>query len=126
LDLAGVTVNRFITLTALTCAAAGSFFASAAWSADDTDAALGTVTIRYSREELQSREGIRRLYDRLGLAAREVCQFYDSTELARRHVFRLCVSRSLDRAVTQIHDPALSAYHLRQVTRPLAVAALGP
>ncbi len=118
-------MNRSITLIALICGAAASFSSSAAWSADDADAALGTVSIHYTRQELQSPEGVRRLYDRLGFAAREVCEYYDSSELPRRHAFQLCVSRSLERAVTQIHDPALSAYHLRQVTRPLAVAALG-
>ena len=94
--------------------------------ADESDTRLGTVTVRYSLEELQSPGGITHLYDRLNTAAREVCWYYDPANLLERRAFYTCVSLSLDRAVRQVHDPALSAYHLQHVTRPLLVVAQRP
>jgi UrcA family protein len=117
-------MNRFVTLIALLAGAVGSVSAPLAAADDGADAQLRAIAVHFSRTELRNRDGVVRLYHRLSEAAHEACEDYDSVELTRQRVFQLCVSLALDRAVTQINDPALSAYDLHQEPRPVAVAAL--
>jgi UrcA family protein len=114
-------MNRVATL--ILVGAVGGLSASRVASAGEIDTRHGTVTVRYSQQELQNPESIRRLYDLLNTAARQVCWSYDSVDLIQRRAFYMCVSLSIDRAVRQIHDPSLSAYHLQRVTRRFSVVA---
>jgi UrcA family protein len=117
-------MNKFVTLIALLAGAVGGLSAPLATADDGADVQLRAVAVHFSRADLHDRDGVVRLYRRLSEAAHEACEDYDSVMLTRQHAFQLCVSLSLDRAVTQINDPALSAYYLHQVPRRVAVAAL--
>lgn len=61
--------------------------------------------------ELSSNAGVTRVHERLEDAASFVCRAFDSRELERQMRYRRCVADALDRAVREVHDARLSAYH---------------
>ena len=113
-----------LAVLALSGCIVGSLAAGAAAYADAADGELGSTIVYFSHDELQGSAGIGRVYRRLDTAAHEVCQFYDSRELARQRAFQQCVAASLVRAVAQIHDPGLTAYHERRTAAIPALAAV--
>jgi len=93
-------------------AISGAFAAS--WAAGpiptgDIDIGLGSVTVRFDRQELATPAGIARIYQRLRTAANEVCAPYQSIVPERQRVFERCVALSLARAVAEVHDHGLTA-----------------
>jgi UrcA family protein len=85
---------------------------------------LPSVAVHYRAQELLDDAGIARVYARLREAARSVCRGYESSQLALQAAFRQCVSLSLDRAVLQIHDPGLAAYHQHKLHALPVIAAV--
>ena len=61
--------------------------------------------------ELLSTTGIARVHERLENAARDVCHGFDSRDVERQMRYRRCVAEALERAVRDVHDARLSAYH---------------
>jgi len=61
--------------------------------------------------ELSSSTGIVRVHDRLEGAARNVCRPLDERDLGRQMRYRRCVAEAVERAVRDVHDARLSAYH---------------
>ncbi|MGH8230870.1 MAG: UrcA family protein [Steroidobacteraceae bacterium] len=82
------------------------------------------VTVQFTKAELLDHAGVVRVHRRLQAAAALVCHAYESRELARKAVFDRCVEASLSRAVSQIHDPALTAYHERRTGYQREIAAV--
>jgi UrcA family protein len=82
------------------------------------------VAVYYTKAELLDQAGIARVHQRLKAAAKAVCHAYESRELARQAQFDQCVATSLARAVDQIHDPALSAYHEHRTGSLREIAAV--
>jgi UrcA family protein len=68
--------------------------------------------VRFADLNLESREGVRRLYSRIKLAAQEVCVpvYFRITEsnASQRH----CQDRAIDAAVAAVRSQSLSALHL--------------
>jgi UrcA family protein len=99
-----------VAAVALTGTLAASWAAALPVSASDADIGLGSVTVRFERQELASSAGIEGVYLRLRQAAQEVCSPYESIALERRRAFARCVKLSLARAVADVRDAALTAY----------------
>jgi UrcA family protein len=95
-------------------------------------AQMPAVPVHYTKAELLNDAGIVRVHERLKAAARSVCYEFESRELGRQAQFTQCVASSLSRAVAQIHDPALTAYHehrtgyLRQIAAVNGTEATAP
>jgi UrcA family protein len=106
-----MTMKRHLAALALAGCMVGGLAAGAATYAGTADNDLESRKVYFRHDELLDSAGLGRVYGRLNSAAREVCQYYDSRELARRRAFQQCVAASLARAVAQIHEPALTAYY---------------
>lgn len=100
-----------ILVAGLTC---GSVLA-----ADDTSEPHKAVS--YADLNLKSSAGIATLYQRIRLAAGEVCQLAQGTvALKLAAEIKACRTDALDRAVAQLNLPALSALHLARTGRNVA------
>jgi UrcA family protein len=87
--------------------------ASATASAD-TRTLDPAVTIRFSDLNLSSIEGNRVLYGRIRSAAQEVCgPTFSLWDKSRWSSWKACYGATVDRAVTQIDQPLLTALHER-------------
>lgn len=90
-------------------AAAGT---SASAIAGTPDAEVPSVKVRFADLDLGKPEGTATLYRRLETAAHVVCNVYEDRLLERQFAWKHCVSGALDRAVAQIGNASLTAYHL--------------
>lgn len=99
---------------------AGLTYAQAAASSDVVPA----VPVYFAKAELLDQAGVARVHQRLRAAAKSVCHAYESRELARQAHFDQCVATSLSRAVAQIHDAALTAYHEHRIGYLREIAAI--
>lgn len=69
------------------------------------------LIVRYADLDLSKPAGAAQLYHRLQNAAEAVCSSLESRELARKSMFRNCVSESMEGAVTQVNRPSLSTFY---------------
>lgn len=79
--------------------------------ATDITGDVPSKAVQIFGSELSSSAGITRVHDRLEGAARDVCHGLDARELRRQMQYRRCVAGALERAVRDVHDARLSAYH---------------
>ena len=84
---------------------AGSFAVAPVVSAQEAP----NIVVKYSDLDLSTSEGARTLYKRITAAARMVCPYQDSRELALQAVGRSCREASIERAVRSIHNGELAA-----------------
>jgi UrcA family protein len=117
-------MNRYLAVLTLTGSIFASLAAGAVAHAGAADSDLPSKKVYFTPAELLGNAGIGRVHQRLASAAREVCHFYESRELARQQIFRQCVAASLARAVAEIHDPGLTAYYERTMGATPAFAAV--
>ena len=68
-------------------------------------------TVRFADLDLSRPAGIAVLYQRIRVAAREVCQPFSERDLMLRTDARSCVRNAIDHAVDDVHSLALSRYH---------------
>lgn len=101
-------------------------WATSAVAASEIDLGLGSVAVQYERQELASPAGVARLYQRLRLAADQVCAPYESILLQRQRAHDRCVAESLARAVADVHDAGLSAYSEKRLPERLPLARAQP
>lgn len=76
-----------------------------------------TVTVRYGDLNLASEAGARKLYQRLSVAAQEVCPAQDAHSLALLSYNRTCRANAIARAVHEINSPRLAALHAEHSNR---------
>jgi UrcA family protein len=119
-----IIMNRYLAVLTLTGSIFGSLAAGAVAHAGVADSDLRSKKVYFTPAELLGNAGIGHVHQRLASAAREVCRDYESRELARQRVFRQCVAASLARALAEIHDPGLTAYHERTMGATPAFAAV--
>jgi UrcA family protein len=103
-------MSRFLIGLCITAVIAGVPGTRPARAADITGDPLSQAVQIYGGE-LSSHTGIVRVHDRLEGAARNVCRTLDEKDLERQMRYRRCVVESLERAVRDVHDARLSAYH---------------
>ena len=97
--------------------AAGAILATGLAHATASDEARHTVEVRYAKQELSTRQGVRDVYARLKSAARQVCPDIDARDLGRAAKARACYQEALSDAVSRISQPALNLVHARQAVR---------
>jgi len=72
-------------------------------------ATIPSVAVQYSAADLSTKDGASRLYQRIALAARQVCPNYDSGDLVAFSASRSCQRRAIASAVEEIGSPRLAA-----------------
>jgi len=75
------------------------------------DREVATKTVRFNDLDLSTVDGAQALYDRIAVAAREVCR----GEMYR--FARKCRMRALDEAVSGVGSPLLSSIHRSTIER---------
>lgn len=83
---------------------------------------LPDTRVQYRASDLASPAGVSALYARLASAAAETCAPLDGAELARKRVYRNCISQVLADAVRKVQSPALAALHEVRTGEHLVVA----
>jgi len=83
---------------------------SVAHGANSSGDALLAI-VKYHNQELATREGNLKLYQRIVAAAREVCPLENQADLAAFARSRSCQSQAIARAVSEINSPALAAVY---------------
>jgi UrcA family protein len=73
-----------------------------------------TKTVKYSDLNLATANGVQALYQRIEAAANEVCDTRENRLLKMNSLYRNCMRRSVDLAVTTIGHPALAALHAQR------------
>ena len=68
-------------------------------------------TVRFADLDLSRPAGIAVLYQRIRVAAREVCQPFSERDLMLLTDARSCVRDAIDHAVDDVHSLTLSRYH---------------
>ena len=76
-----------------------------------------SVVVRYGDLNLASEAGARKLYQRLTVAAQEVCPAQDAHSLALLSYNRTCRANAIARAVHEINSPRLAALHAEHSNR---------
>jgi UrcA family protein len=107
-----VVIGRIAVL--MGCLIAGSV--GAAQAATSTDA-VPTVVVRYGDLDLSSAEGARVLYQRISVAARQVCPLEYSRAVSQIGKNRACREAAIERAVNAVNNPQLVAMRSEHVKR---------
>src|SRR5215469_13804493 len=68
-------------------------------------------TVRFADLDLSRPAGVAVLYQRIRVAAREVCPPFNQRDLVLRATSRSCVRDAIDHAVVDVHSLTLSRYH---------------
>jgi UrcA family protein len=96
------------------CLLAGSLgVAQAATPADE----VPKVVVSYSDLDLSTPEGARVLYQRISVAARQVCPFQDAVEPSRMAKYHACREAAIERAVNSVNNAQLAAVRTERVKR---------
>jgi UrcA family protein len=112
---ANPTLTRVIRTALLVgCSLAGALGVAQAATPDD---AAPTIVVRYGDLNLATEAGARALYQRLSIAAREVCPLEDSKSLAQMAYSHTCRSQAIARAVHDINSPQLAALQAGHTNR---------
>lgn len=92
--------------------------------ADSTVNARQQVRIAHADLNLTGEVGAQVMMSRLKAGARRVCGGDPGrTSIAQRHAYRECVSAALDRAVTRLHAPLVTAAYDNRADRPMTFAS---
>jgi UrcA family protein len=104
-------MSRYLIALSLAAIMAGGLCGARAAHAGALTGNPPSQVVRVYGFELSSDVGIARVHERLKQAAREVCDSFDSRDPERQMRYRRCVADALERAVRDIHDGRLTAYH---------------
>ena len=96
------------------CLLAGTSGVALAASPQDD---VPSMVVAYGDLDLSTAEGTRTLYKRISTAARQVCPFEDSRDLARLALSHACREQAIARAVHDVNSPRLAALHADRVKR---------
>ncbi len=102
---------------------------SAPVRAEPTAAKTTSVAVQIERSALQTDEGVARVYTQLRTAARAACgesELSDVQDIDLRIRFHTCVNQAVARAVADVHDAGLSAYHAHRTGAPQRLLASSP
>jgi UrcA family protein len=108
----GVVIGRVAVLVG--CLLAGSVGAAQAATSTDN---VPSVVVRYGDLDLSTTEGVRVLYQRISVAAHQVCPFEHSRVLSQVGKNRACREAAIERAVNAVNNPQLVAMRSEHVKR---------
>jgi UrcA family protein len=101
-------MNHITTLFLTTVLAAS---AQLAFASDAVDASRRHTEVHFADLSLSTPAGMAALYQRLHGAAQEVCREDGTRDLGSTVRVKACVTAAVSAAVTQINNPALTAYY---------------
>ena len=101
-------MNRITTMFLTTVLAAST---QLAFAADPIDASRRHVTVGFADLSLSTPAGVAALYQRLHGAAQDVCREEGTKDLESTVRVKACVTTAVSEAVTEINNPALTAYY---------------
>lgn len=107
-----VVVGRIAVLVG--CLLAGTVGAAQAATSDD---AVPTIVVRYGDLDLSTTDGARVLYQRISVAAHQVCPFEYSRAVSQIGKNRACREAAIERAVNAVNNPHLLAMRSEHVKR---------
>ena len=87
--------------------------------AEPADGEIPTVAVAYADLDLTSDAGVKTLYRRLQVAAKQVCNVYTGHEIWRAMDRRACYRQALSDAVAKINVEMLSVLHRNASAPPL-------
>jgi UrcA family protein len=96
------------------CLLAGSVGAAQAATSED---AVPTVVVSYGDLDLSTTDGTSALYQRISVAARQVCQGEFSRAVSQVGKARACREAAIERAVNAVNNPQLVAMRTEHVKR---------
>ena len=85
-----------------------------------SDEGLPKRTVSYADLDISQPAGAKVLYGRIQAAANQVCEFGAYWEMSTRQKQRDCINEVIDKAIKDVHSPALSALH---ATNPVHLAS---
>jgi len=89
------------------------------------DADVPRHAVHYGDLDVSQTPGATVLYRRIASAAEKVCSRFDRDDLHSKQVFKACVHKAIEDAVTAVNQPTLfTIYQSKQHARPLSVASL--
>jgi UrcA family protein len=86
-----------------------SSLSAIAGAAEDTGS--GQKTLKYSDLSVSTAQGATTLYNRIRIAAEEVCSPLDHGDLSSKMHVTACTHKAIAEAVSQVNQPALSAVY---------------
>ena len=94
-------------------AALGALISASVGMAAETETRtdIPSITVRYTDLDLNTSAGVRELYSRLRIAARNVCNVGESRALINAMESKSCYVQVLGRAVDDAHLPTLTSLH---------------
>jgi UrcA family protein len=107
-----VVIGRIAVLVG--CLLAGTV--GAAQAATSTEA-VPTVVVRYGDLDLATSDGAQVLYQRISVAARQVCPVENSRAVSQIGKNRACREAAIERAVNAVNNPHLLAMRFEHVKR---------
>jgi UrcA family protein len=107
-----VVIGRIAVLVG--CLLAGSVGAAQAATSED---AVPTIVVRYGDLDLSTTDGASVLYQRISVAARQVCQLEFSRAVSQIGKSRACREAAIERAVNAVNTPQLVALRSEHVKR---------
>ena len=107
-----VVIGRIAVLVG--CLLAGSVGAAQAATSED---AVPTIVVRYGDLDLSTTDGANVLYQRISVAARQVCQSEFSRAVSQIGKNRACREAAIERAVNAVNTPQLVALRSEHVKR---------
>lgn len=95
--------------------------AAASHAADEAPGyELRAVVVQYGDLDLTNPQAIERLYQRIVVAANQICDSGDHRSLQAFAHDRSCKERSIARAVVAVGRPELTALHVSKTGQPIA------
>ena len=88
-----------------------------------TPAGAAHRTVRFTDLDLTRPADVAQLYQRIRVAAREVCQPLSERDLTLLAASRYCVLGAIDRAVGEVNSQTLSRYHQSKTEAPIVIAS---
>ena len=79
-------------------------------------------TVHFADLDLTRPADVAVLYQRIRVAAREVCQPLGERDLILLAATRSCMLDAIDRAVVDVHSPTLSRYHQMRTEGQIIIA----
>jgi UrcA family protein len=79
--------------------------------AASADPEIPTIRVDYADLDLTADAGVRTLYRRLQVAAKQVCRSYERREIGKTTQRRSCYEHALSAAVTKVNLEMLSVLH---------------
>ena len=103
-------VSRMFARAAFGAALSLALLSSQAYASDSRNSAeVPQITVRFADLNLNSEEGLQRLYSRIVVASDRVCAATGANQLAQKQAHRACREAAIDRAIANVDSPNLTA-----------------